>query len=85
MLLSEDQRVQDVQDAEALSDDELDELLVEEVSIDGMCGVYLASLKSGFPNSLLCSTPTRRGACIPRSLCVMSRSARSPTTSAPAA
>ena len=40
MLLSEDQRVQDVQDAEALSDDELDELLVEEVSIDGMCGVY---------------------------------------------
>jgi mycofactocin precursor len=40
MLLSEDQGVQDVQDAEALSDDELDELLVEEVSIDGMCGVY---------------------------------------------
>ena len=40
MLLSEDQRVQDVQDAEALSDDELDELRVEEVSIDGMCGVY---------------------------------------------
>jgi mycofactocin precursor len=40
MLLSEDQGVQDVQDAETLSDDELDELLVEEVSIDGMCGVY---------------------------------------------
>jgi len=40
MLLSEDQGVQDVPDAEALSDDELDELLVEEVSIDGMCGVY---------------------------------------------
>jgi len=37
MLLSEDQ---EVQDTEALSDDELDELLVEEVSIDGMCGVY---------------------------------------------
>jgi mycofactocin precursor len=30
----------DVQDAELLSDDEVDELLVEEVSIDGMCGVY---------------------------------------------
>jgi mycofactocin precursor len=40
MLLSEDQGVQDVQDAETLPDDELDELLVEEVSIDGMCGVY---------------------------------------------
>jgi mycofactocin precursor len=37
MLLSEDQ---EVEDAEALSEDELDELLVEEVSIDGMCGVY---------------------------------------------
>jgi mycofactocin precursor len=37
MLLSEDQ---EVQDTEALSDDEVDELLVEEVSIDGMCGVY---------------------------------------------
>jgi mycofactocin precursor len=37
MLLSEDQ---DVQDAEAQSEDEVDELLVEEVSIDGMCGVY---------------------------------------------
>ncbi len=31
---------QDVQEVEALSDDEVDELLVEEVSIDGMCGVY---------------------------------------------
>jgi mycofactocin precursor len=30
----------EVQDAEAQSDDEIDELLVEEVSIDGMCGVY---------------------------------------------
>jgi mycofactocin precursor len=37
MLLSEDQ---EVQDAEALSDEDVDELLVEEVSIDGMCGVY---------------------------------------------
>jgi mycofactocin precursor len=37
MLLSEDQ---EVLDTEALSDDEVDELLVEEVSIDGMCGVY---------------------------------------------
>ena len=37
MLLSEDP---EVQDAEAVSEDELDELLVEEVSIDGMCGVY---------------------------------------------
>jgi mycofactocin precursor len=37
MLLSEDQ---EVQETEALSDDEVDELLVEEVSIDGMCGVY---------------------------------------------
>jgi mycofactocin precursor len=37
MLQSEDQ---ETQDAEALSDDEVDEFLVEEVSIDGMCGVY---------------------------------------------
>jgi mycofactocin precursor len=37
MVLAEDQ---EVQDAEALSDDDVDELLVEEVSIDGMCGVY---------------------------------------------
>jgi mycofactocin precursor len=37
MLQSE---VPEVQDTEALSEDELDELLVEEVSIDGMCGVY---------------------------------------------
>jgi mycofactocin precursor len=37
MLLSEDQ---EVHDTEALSDDEVEELLVEEVSIDGMCGVY---------------------------------------------
>jgi mycofactocin precursor len=31
---------QDAHDTEALTDDEVDELLVEEVSIDGMCGVY---------------------------------------------
>jgi len=37
MLLSEDK---EVQDAEPVSEDEVDELLVEEVSIDGMCGVY---------------------------------------------
>jgi mycofactocin precursor len=37
MLLSEDT---EGEDTEALSDDDVDELLVEEVSIDGMCGVY---------------------------------------------
>jgi mycofactocin precursor len=31
---------QEVLDPEAQVDDEVDELLVEEVSIDGMCGVY---------------------------------------------
>jgi len=31
---------QDVADVEDLSDEDVDELLVEEVSIDGMCGVY---------------------------------------------
>ena len=36
-MLVEDQ---DMQDVEELSDDDVDELLVEEVSIDGMCGVY---------------------------------------------
>jgi mycofactocin precursor len=30
----------EVQDVETPADDEVDELLVEEVSIDGMCGVY---------------------------------------------
>jgi mycofactocin precursor len=30
----------DVPEAEALADDDVDELLVEEISIDGMCGVY---------------------------------------------
>ena len=36
-MLVEDQ---DAQDVEELSEDDVDELLVEEVSIDGMCGVY---------------------------------------------
>ena len=30
----------EVRDVEVQTDDEVDELLVEEVSIDGMCGVY---------------------------------------------
>ena len=36
-MLAEDR---DTQDVEELSDEDVDELLVEEVSIDGMCGVY---------------------------------------------
>jgi mycofactocin precursor len=36
-MLAEDQDTQDVED---LSEEDVDELLVEEVSIDGMCGVY---------------------------------------------
>jgi mycofactocin precursor len=36
-MLVEDQ---DTEDVEELSEDDVDELLVEEVSIDGMCGVY---------------------------------------------
>ena len=36
-MLVEDQ---DTHDVEELSDEDVDELLVEEVSIDGMCGVY---------------------------------------------
>ena len=36
-MLAEDQ---DTQDVEELTDEDVDELLVEEVSIDGMCGVY---------------------------------------------
>jgi mycofactocin precursor len=31
---------QEAVDAEELSEEDIDELLVEEVSIDGMCGVY---------------------------------------------
>ncbi len=36
-MLAEDQ---ETDKAEELSDEDVDELLVEEVSIDGMCGVY---------------------------------------------
>ena len=36
-MLAEDQ---DTQDVEELTEEDVDELLVEEVSIDGMCGVY---------------------------------------------
>ena len=36
-MLVEDQ---DTQDVEELSEEDVDDLLVEEVSIDGMCGVY---------------------------------------------
>ena len=45
-MLAEDQDTKDVedltdsQDVEDLTDEDVDELLVEEVSIDGMCGVY---------------------------------------------
>jgi mycofactocin precursor len=41
-VLAEDTVVaeDDVEAAEASVDDDLDELLVEEISIDGMCGVY---------------------------------------------
>ena len=37
-MLVEDHDTQDVE--EQLTDEDVDELLVEEVSIDGMCGVY---------------------------------------------
>jgi mycofactocin precursor len=36
-MLAEDR---DTQEVEELSEEDIDELLVEEVSIDGMCGVY---------------------------------------------
>ncbi|HEY6429198.1 MAG TPA: mycofactocin precursor MftA [Acidimicrobiales bacterium] len=36
-MLAEDQETPDVED---LTDDDAEDLLVEEVSIDGMCGVY---------------------------------------------
>jgi mycofactocin precursor len=36
-MLAEEQETQDVED---LTDDDAEDLLVEEVSIDGMCGVY---------------------------------------------
>jgi mycofactocin precursor len=37
MVLAEDQ---EVQETEVPADDDVDEILVEEISIDGMCGVY---------------------------------------------
>jgi mycofactocin precursor len=36
-MLAEDQDTQEIED---VSEEDVDELLVEEVSIDGMCGVY---------------------------------------------
>ncbi len=39
-MLVEDQDTQDTQNVQDVSDEDIDELLVEEVSIDGMCGVY---------------------------------------------
>ncbi len=38
-MLAEDQHTEDVEESPEAGDD-LEELLVEEVSIDGMCGVY---------------------------------------------
>ena len=37
IVLAEDQ---DVHETEAAADDDVDEVMVEEISIDGMCGVY---------------------------------------------
>ena len=39
-MLVEDQDTTDGHDVEEVSEEDTDELLVEEVSIDGMCGVY---------------------------------------------
>jgi mycofactocin precursor len=40
-MLAEDQDMQDAPvPVDDVSDEDVDELLVEEVSIDGMCGVY---------------------------------------------
>jgi mycofactocin precursor len=38
-MLAEDQDTQEIEDVD-VSEADIDELLVEEVSIDGMCGVY---------------------------------------------
>jgi mycofactocin precursor len=35
-----DQYIEDTEDVEEPTEEDVDELLVEEVSIDGMCGVY---------------------------------------------
>jgi mycofactocin precursor len=39
-MLSEVAEDRDIGDVEDVSEEDIDELLVEEVSIDGMCGVY---------------------------------------------
>ncbi len=39
-MLVEDQDTQDNQVVEDVSEEDIAELLVEEISIDGMCGVY---------------------------------------------
>jgi mycofactocin precursor len=39
-MLAEVAEDRDIQDVEDVSEEDIDELLVEEVSIDGMCGVY---------------------------------------------
>jgi mycofactocin precursor len=39
-MLVEDQDTQDNQGVEDVSEEDIAELLVEEISIDGMCGVY---------------------------------------------
>jgi mycofactocin precursor len=39
-MLREGQDARVARDGDELSDEDVDELLVEEVSIDGMCGVY---------------------------------------------
>ena len=38
-MLAEDQDTPEIEDVD-VSEEDIDELLVEEVSIDGMCGVY---------------------------------------------
>jgi mycofactocin precursor len=38
-MLAEDQHTEDVEEPSE-ADDDVEELLVEEISIDGMCGVY---------------------------------------------
>ncbi|HEX3333708.1 MAG TPA: mycofactocin precursor MftA [Acidimicrobiales bacterium] len=38
-MLAEGQDTQEIEDVD-VSEEDIDELLVEEVSIDGMCGVY---------------------------------------------
>jgi mycofactocin precursor len=39
-MLAEVAEDRDIGDVEDVSEEDIDELLVEEVSIDGMCGVY---------------------------------------------